>query len=98
VLEALRDLDSSDPDWAAVLSSIDQRLASDASAGETTAVVAFIEKRRVVGGSLDHRCAGGNGSRRDRRPHAGFLSETEVRQAADLVGASIEQEDLEPKP
>jgi len=30
--------------------------------------------------------------------HTGFLSETEVRQAADLVGASIEQEDLEPPP
>jgi hypothetical protein len=28
--------------------------------------------------------------------HAGFISETEVRQAADLVGASIEQEDLDP--
>jgi hypothetical protein len=28
--------------------------------------------------------------------HAGFLSEAEVRQAAELVGASIEQEDLDP--
>jgi hypothetical protein len=28
--------------------------------------------------------------------HAGFLSETEVRQATALVGASIEQEDLDP--
>lgn len=27
--------------------------------------------------------------------HAGFLSESEVRQAADLVGASIEREDFE---
>ena len=30
--------------------------------------------------------------------HAGFLSETEVRQSADLVGVSIEQEDLDPEP
>lgn len=29
--------------------------------------------------------------------HAGFLTEAEVRQAADLVGTSIEQEDLEPE-
>jgi hypothetical protein len=29
--------------------------------------------------------------------HAGFLSEAEVGQAADLVGVSIEQEDLEPE-
>jgi hypothetical protein len=33
-----------------------------------------------------------------RLHHAGFLSETEVRLAADLVGASIEQEDLERQP
>jgi hypothetical protein len=33
-----------------------------------------------------------------RLHHAGFLSETEVRLAADLVGASIEQEDLEQQP
>ena len=30
-----------------------------------------------------------------RLHHAGFISETEVRQAADLVGVSIEQEDLD---
>jgi hypothetical protein len=29
--------------------------------------------------------------------HAGFLSETEVRQSADVVGVSIESEDLEPQ-
>jgi hypothetical protein len=33
-----------------------------------------------------------------RLHHAGFLSETEVREAADRVGASIEREDLEHEP
>src|SRR5690349_1305259 len=54
---------------------------------------------RVPSEQLDTARAAVRGAVRQfvvRLHHAGFLSEQEVRHAADLVGVSIEQEDLEP--
>ncbi|HKP59395.1 MAG TPA: protein phosphatase 2C domain-containing protein [Polyangiales bacterium] len=57
VVDYVRDLADSDCDWTRVLSVLDVRLFGMAAVGETTAVVAFVDRGTVVGASVGDSAA-----------------------------------------